>query len=66
MLLLKSRKLYLAQDVLLQLFDFMVVPILLHGAEFWGYEKNDVIEPLHLEFCKYILNIKKCLLYGIW
>ena len=56
----KARKLYLPIDVLLQLFDAMVAPILLYGAEVWGYEKNDIIESLHLEFCKYILKVKKC------
>jgi hypothetical protein len=28
----------------------MVAPILLYGAEVWGYEKNDISETLHLEF----------------
>ena len=41
-------------DILLQLFDVMVAPILLYGAEVWVYEKNDIAEILHLEFCKYI------------
>lgn len=35
----------------------MVSPILLYGAEVWGYIINDVIETLHLEFCKYILKV---------
>jgi hypothetical protein len=38
----------------------MVAPILLYGAEVWGYEKNDIAETLHLEFCKYIMKVKKC------
>jgi hypothetical protein len=38
----------------------MVAPILLYGAEVWGYEKNDISETLHLEFCKYIMKVKKC------
>jgi hypothetical protein len=33
---------------------------LLYGAEVWGYEKNDISETLHLEFCKYIMKVKKC------
>jgi hypothetical protein len=35
-------------------------PILLYGAEVWGDEKNDITETLHLEFCKYIMKVKKC------
>jgi hypothetical protein len=38
----------------------MVAPILLYGAEVWGYEKNDISETLHLEFWKYIMKVKKC------
>jgi hypothetical protein len=47
-------------EILLHLFDAMVAPILLYGAEVWGYEKNDIFETLHLEFCKYIMKVKKC------
>ena len=64
----KARKLSLPVDILLQLFDAMVAPILLYGAEVWGYENNDILESLHLEFCKYILKVKKstpnCMVYG--
>ena len=35
----KARKLSLPIDILLQLFDAMVAPILLYGAEVWGDEK---------------------------
>ena len=58
-LLRKSRKLNLPVDILLELFDVMVVPILLYGSEVWGYENNKVIESLHLEFCKHIMKVKK-------
>jgi hypothetical protein len=44
----KARKLSLPIDILLQLFDVMVAPILLYGAEVWGYEKNDISETLHI------------------
>ena len=58
-LLRKARKLWLPVDILLQLFDATVVPILLYGSEVWGYENNKIIESLHLEFCKYIIKVKK-------
>jgi hypothetical protein len=56
----KARKLCLPVDILLQMFDAMVVPILMYGSEVWGYENNSIIESLHLEFCKYIMKVKKC------
>lgn len=46
-------------DVALQLFDAMVSPILTFGGEVWGFEKLDIIERLHLQFCKYILRLKR-------
>ena len=43
---------------LLSLFDKMVKPILLYGCEIWGFGNNDVLEKVHLKFCKMILNHK--------
>ena len=67
-ILKKSRKLNLPVDILLQLFDSMVAPILLYGSEVWGYEDNSIIESLYLSFYKMILKVKKstpsCILYG--
>ena len=44
-------------DISLQLFDKMVLPILLYGAELWGFEERETIEKVHLKFCKYILGV---------
>jgi len=41
----------------LDLFDKMVVPILLYGAEIWGTQNREVIETVHRKFCKYILSV---------
>jgi len=57
-LLRKSNKLHLTSDMMLDLFDKLVVPIVLYGSEIWGYENLDIIEKLHLKFCKYILGVK--------
>ena len=46
----KSRQLLLPTDIIFQLFDHTVVPILLCGCEVWGYENCDINEKLHLEF----------------
>ena len=40
----KTKKLNLPIDMQLQMFDCMVVPILLYGSEIYGYEKSDIIE----------------------
>ena len=36
----------------------MVKPILLYGCEIWEFGNNDVLEKVHLKFCKMILNLK--------
>jgi hypothetical protein len=41
------------------LFDKKVKPILLYGCEIWGFVNNDIIERVHLKFCKHLLNLKK-------
>ena len=35
-----------------------VVPILLYGSEVWGLENSDIIESVHLTFCKFLLGLK--------
>jgi hypothetical protein len=36
----------------------MVKPILLYGCEVWGFSNNDIIEKVHLKFCKLLLHLK--------
>ena len=52
----------------LDLFNKIVRPILLYGCEIWGFGKNDMIERVHLKFCKLLLRLKvstpKCMVYG--
>ena len=59
-LIKKSRKLGLDVDVQLQLFDSVVLPIALYGCELWGFRNLEILEKLHLQYCKIILNVKKC------
>ena len=54
----KTRELNLSIDCQLDMFDKMVIPILLYGCELWGFENLDIIERLHLKFCKFILRLK--------
>ena len=35
----------------------MVVPILLYGAELWGYEQINLIENVQSQYCKYLLKL---------
>ena len=64
----KIRNLELPIDCQLKLFDNTIVPILTYGCEIWGYGDLTIIERVHTDFMKYILNVKKCtphiMLYG--
>ena len=48
----------------LDLFDKTVKPILLYGCETWGFGKNDVIERVHLKFCKLKTSTPNYMVYG--
>ena len=43
----------------MDLFDKIVLPILLYGSEIWGFENLDILERVHLKFCKLILHLKQ-------
>ena len=55
-------------DIVLDLFDKMILPILLYGSEIWGYENLDSIEVFYRAFLRYILRLNKqttnCMVYG--
>jgi hypothetical protein len=53
------RKLDVPIDCMLKLFDNLIQPILLYGCEVWGFENVNILERVHLKFCKYILNVKQ-------
>jgi hypothetical protein len=36
----------------------MIKPILLYGCEVWGSSNNDILEKIHLKYCKILLNLK--------
>ena len=60
-LVLIKKFLYICTNVRIQdaffLFDRMVVPILLYGAELWGYETINLIENVQSQYCKYLLKL---------
>ena len=55
-------------DILFDLFDKMILPILLYGCEIWGFENLDCIDFFYRTFLKYVLRLNKqtanCMVYG--
>jgi len=47
----------LMPKVLISLFDKLVLPILLYGAEIWGCTTHKSIETVHIKFLKYVLGL---------
>ena len=47
----------LPKDVALELFDKMLLPIVLYGAEIWGFKEWDAIERIQLKFLKRMLGV---------
>ena len=54
-----ARKENLPIDIQFELFDRMVIPVILYGCEIWGYNKMAILEQLHLKFCKMVLKLKQ-------
>lgn len=55
----KSRLYNLSIECQLDLFDKMVVPVLLYGCEIWGFSNCNMIEKIQLKFCKLLLHVKR-------
>ena len=58
-LLRRGRQLQLPVDIMIHLFDILVKPVLLYGSEIRAHEGTEILEKLHLRFCKYILLVNK-------
>lgn len=58
-MLVKSRRLCLPIDIQCDLFDKLVLPVLLYGSEIWGYCKVDMIEVFFRKFIKQILKLNR-------
>ena len=46
-------------DIMIHLFDTLVKPVLLYGSGMWAHEGTEVLEKLHIRFCKYMLLVNK-------
>ena len=68
LLLQKAKILHLPVDIVIELFDVCVVPVLLYGSEIWGFENVVKIDVIHRNFLRILLNsyqfTPKCMLYG--
>ena len=58
-LLKRSRNLSLPMVIMLKLFNVLVKPVVLYGAEGWGSEKCDILERFQLRFFKYVFSVNK-------
>ena len=67
-LLEQSKELNLPIDLQLDLFDSLILPILLYGCEVWVYENVLILDRLYLKYLKYVLGLKQstpsCMIYG--
>ena len=55
----RIRNINIPIDLQLKLFDQTIVPILLYGCEVWGFQNTQLIENVHNEFLRHILNLRK-------
>ena len=64
----KQAKFQLPLDILFNLFDPLIIPILLYGSEIWGYEKLSEIDVFYKKFIKNSLKLNlqtaDCMVYG--
>ena len=60
-LLKNPRNLSFPLDIMLKLklFNVIVKPVVLYGAEVWGSENCDILESIQLGFLKYVLSVNK-------
>ena len=58
-LLTKVRKLNLSVDVFTELFERLVIPILLYGSEIWGYECSKQLEAMYNNVMRRFLKLHK-------
>ena len=67
-LLYKAIKLRLPTDLVLELFDRTIVPIVTYGCEVWGFEDLERVEIFHRKFLKRLMGVgystSNCFAYG--
>ena len=67
-LLQKAKTLRLPFDIIFELYEQCVIPVLLYGSEVWGFESLASVEVFHRKFFKLVLKTFKftpnCMIYG--
>ena len=67
-LITKSRRLDVPIDITLDLFDKLVLPILIYGSEVWGHSNLKPTEFFYMNFIRRLLKLgestSNCMLYG--
>jgi hypothetical protein len=58
-LLKKASDCMLPVDLIIDLFDKTVLPILTYSCEIWGHDVTDIVVKLQLKFYKYVFNIRQ-------
>ena len=48
------------------LFDQLVLPVLMYGCKVWGFYPAKAIEQVHKDFCKNVLKVKRTTMNDIW
>ena len=43
----------------LSMFDSLLKPIILYGAEVWGIYDIKIVDRIHIKFCKSILGVRQ-------
>ena len=56
-LITKSRRLYVPIDITLDLFDRLVLPILIYGSDVWGHSNLKPIDIFYRNFIRRLLKL---------
>ena len=67
-LIVKAQRLNLPIDIVVELYDQLVLPILLYGIEIWGFSDISAIEVIYIIFFRGIQKFNRstanCIVYG--
>ena len=57
-LLRRCNRLDLPTDIILDLFEKTIIPIMTYGCELWGFENCEILQKLQLKYYKIILKLR--------
>ena len=67
-LIKKCKARHLPIDLIIDMFDKTIIPILTYGCEVWGFGPNEIVNKFQRKFFKIVLNIRKstpsAMIYG--